>query len=447
MYLLSRWDKGVITAGVLIAGGLAWAAWVLPIGEMINVGPWSFQITDTLFVLGRRFILQNQDRPILILIYLAAAFWFGGGYCAKPGRMFTPLGLGVIGLMTAAFAVEPFLYAALFIEVAALICVPILLKPGGSPGRGVLRFITFQTLGTPFILLTGWLLVGMNTGPGEIIQIGQALVLLAIGFSFLLAVFPFHTWIPMLSEEAHPYSSAFVFFMLPGIVSLFALTFLDRYAWLRNSQDVYLMLRTAGAVMIFTGGLWAAFQRHLGRLLGYTVIVDIGLSLLAIGLAGGGIFEPFLGSQNTHPSLTIFFTLFITRGFSLGLWSLGLSALSESSPDLSFRAVQGLGRKLPLAAGGIVLAHLSMAGFPLLAGFPVRIALWENLFQVAPLNIIWALLGTAGLLVGAMRTLAVLVMGKEETTWQLSENRTLQFLTGIGIAVLIFLGIVPYMLR
>ena len=53
-------------------------------------------------------------------------------------------------------------------------------------------------LAMPFILFAGWLLAGVESSPGDIELVVQSATLLALGFSFLLAVFPLYSWIPLL---------------------------------------------------------------------------------------------------------------------------------------------------------------------------------------------------------------------------------------------------------
>ena len=56
---------------------------------------------------------------------------------------------------------------------------------------------------------------------------------------------------------------------------------------------------TVGLIMVVSGGLLAAFQRHLGRIMGYAVIVETGFSILTISLGGSiriGYFLHALGS-------------------------------------------------------------------------------------------------------------------------------------------------------
>ena len=80
---------------------------------------------------------------------------------------------------------------------------------------------------------------------------------------------------------------------------------------------------------------------------------------------------------------------------------------------------------------------------PLLASFPIRLPMWNELAQVSSTITIWALIGCMGLLLGGIRTLAVLVTGSEEQNWQFSETRgEIIFLTA-GIILLLIWGLFP----
>jgi formate hydrogenlyase subunit 3/multisubunit Na+/H+ antiporter MnhD subunit len=440
LYLLRRWKQGILITGVLVAATLSWLGWQLPVGESLAIGPWSLEISDTLWILGRRFVLTNAERPLLAVIYLAAAFWFGGSLAARTNSIFVPAGLGVVSLMTASFAVDPFLYAALFIEMAALLCIPLLATPRQTAGRGVLRFLTFQTLGTPFILFTGWVTASIQSNPTQSELVLRGALLAGLGFSFLLAVFPFHTWMPMLSDESHPFPAAFVFYMLPGSVFLFGIKFLGMNEWLSGFFWVPALLQAAGGLMIVTGGIWAAFQRRLGRMLAYAMMVEIGLSFLVIELQRSGSVTSADGSGTGN---TLFLSLFISRGLALGVWALALSVFRQQAPSLRFWDVRGLGRRFPVAACALILAHFSLAGFPLLAGFPIRLSLIDGLAASAPLAAFWILIGMVGLFIGALRTLAVLVMGAGEEPWTISESRLLRLLLLAGMAGLVLAGVIP----
>jgi formate hydrogenlyase subunit 3/multisubunit Na+/H+ antiporter MnhD subunit len=205
-----------------------------------------------------------------------------------------------------------------------------------------------------------------------------------------------------------------IFLMLPEMVMLFGLSFLERYTWLRETTSVYATLRLAGVASIFIGGGWAASQRHLGRMLGFAVIVEIGYSLLAVGTTGG---------------LPLHFALLMPRALGIGVCSLALSAIRSRTEGLDFHQVRGAARRMPVAATGVVLAQFSLAGFPLLAGFPVHLALWETVGRQFQWVAVWSLIGSAGLMAAGLRSMYVLLTdsamdgGNRTAYWKVSETR------------------------
>ena len=431
---LPRRGRTVAGLGSVIALLLAGFAWLIPIDAALRLGPLSLKIAPSMQVLGRRFLLSGADQPILTLIYALTALWFFGSEAAGIARRMVPLGLAITALMIGSLAVEPFLYAALLIEMAVLLAVPLLSPLQQVPGRGIVRFLIYQTLAVPFILFSGWLLAGVEASPADLLLTAQAGALLGLGFAFLLAIFPLYTWIPMLMEESSPYAVGFILWILPAATLLFGSGFIDRYAWLRLSPQLILILRSAGLLMVVTGGIWAAFQNHLGRMMGYAAIVETGFTLLALSL----------GSQN---GVMIFFMFFIPRALGLAVWSLALSTLRSNIESLHFSAVQGIARTYPVVSTGLIIAHFSAVGFPLLAGFPVLLVLWQDMARVSLGIAFWFFLGIFGLFIGGVRALAVLVMSPENSTWGLGETWQQGILMGLGLIVLFLLGLFPQLVQ
>jgi formate hydrogenlyase subunit 3/multisubunit Na+/H+ antiporter MnhD subunit len=230
----------------------------------------------------------------------------------------------------------------------------------------------------------------------------------------------------MLAAEAHPYAAGLIFLMLPEIIMLFGLSFIDRYTWLRENSSMYGFLRLAGVVSVLIGGWWAASQRHLGRMLGYVVIVEIGYSLLAVGTTGG---------------LPLHFALLMPRALGFGVFSLALSAIRARTGGLDISQVQGVARRMPIAAAGVVVAQFALAGFPLLAGFPVHLALWETVGKQYLWAAGWSMLGSAGLMVAALRSLSVLLSNPEDTPWHVSETRLEAILLIAGMTAILAAGL------
>ncbi|HTX89920.1 MAG TPA: proton-conducting transporter membrane subunit, partial [Anaerolineales bacterium] len=295
----------------------------------------------------------------------------------------------------------------------------------------LIRFLIFQTLAMPFILFSGWLLAGIEANPGNLVLVQQAALLLGLGFAFLLAIFPFHIWIPLLTEESHPYNVGFILWMISTVTIFFGLGFIDRYTWLRDAPLLGTVLTSVGVLMVISGGILAAFQRHLGRILGYAVIVETGFSLLAISMT------PRLG-------MLVFFQLLVPRALSLEAWALALSVFKEQqSIDPTLGGIKGLARSWPFAAGGLILANLSLAGMPLLAGFPAHQAIWEGLARQSISLAFWGFIGSLGLFVSAIRMLLALTKAPEGALWGSRETPRQRFLLVIAILAVFLLGLFP----
>ncbi len=371
----------------------------LNIGEVVALGSWAFIVEDQLSIAGRSLVISNLDRPQIALFYLALSFWLFGATVISVPPLFVPLGLASTAVLIASLSVQPILYAALLIEVAILLFV-LMLTPMGRPvHRGILRFLTYQTLGLPFILTAGWFLSGIELEAGNTQDITRAAIFLGFGFAFHLGIFPLHSWIPMLTEKAHPYVTTFVIATLLSVGILLPVGFMQRYPSLYENLNLLEILRLIGVLMVLVGGVWGTFQRDLGRILGFAMIVETGRTILAISLPGG--------SQ-------LLFGLLFPRILAFGVWALSLSILKTHVFDFKFRNVQGYGRKFPISAIGIVLANFSVAGIPVLAGFPINLILWEQLATFGGWVAVATVVGSAGLIVGGLRSLAVLVMGPEE---------------------------------
>ena len=428
--LFFRSRKTIALSASILTLFLTLAAWLLPIDTAMTIGGISLKISSSFEIFGRHLMLTSADRSLLALIYGSSMVWFAVAPGIRAPRRFTSLGLIITAILVAALAVEPFLYAALLIEMAVLLTVPLLSVPGKKPGKGLLRFLIFQTLAMPFILFSGWLLAGIEANPGNLGLVQQAAILIGLGFAFLLAVFPFYSWIPMLIEESSVYVVGFIFWLFPTVNLFFGLGFLDHYTWLKDLPDMGSILMVVGTLMVVSGGILSAFQRQLGRIMGYAMIMETGFSILAISLMGTS-------------GLNLFFMLLIPRFIGLLVWAFSLSILKNHSPVLELAGIKGIARVLPFASSGLMLSLLAMAGMPLLAGFPAHQAIWENLAVHSLPVVAWVLAGGISLIFTTLRVLSVFVMAPEGTLWESHESNAQRILLALGYLVLLLLGIFP----
>lgn len=429
---LLRFRRIVFIISSVTSGLLAIIAAITTISEPINLGFMSLKIDPGFSILGRSLLLDQADQTILVLLYTFTTFWLVGGLVVGTTSLLAPAALVITSLLVASLAVEPFLYAALMIEGVVLVSIPLLSKPFSEPNPGVVRYLVFQTIGMPFLLITGWLLSGIETAPADPAEVIQIIIFLGVGFAFIMAIFPLYSWIPMLAEEEDTFLTGYLFLLLQTGVLFYLLSFIDHYSWLRESIDLPRILQYAGLLMIITGGLWSGFQRNLARMFGFAVIVENGFAILALGLM-------------TVRGYELFANMLLARMVSFGLWSLSLSIIKSRSGSLDLDKVRGLAHNQPLLAISILAAQFSIGGLPLLAGFPIRISLIEELsLQSTALS--WLIIiGIGGVWAGGIYSLFIFLQKKQADINLSLGSRFVPVLLFLGISVLVFLGLFPHL--
>lgn len=418
---------------VITAFGLALLAALFPENLTLSIGPLRLVFSENLAILGRQITVKYEILPFISLIYAMTGLWTLSSWFPNTPVAFRPISLVLTALLTAAAGVEPFLYAAVLIQIAILVSVPMLSQGGGATDRGILRYLTLQTLAMPLILLAGWLLTGVETLPADSPLVGQSTILLGLGFALWLGIFPFHSWIPMVTQRSRPNVVGFLVFLFPTTILVFSLNFFNRYTFLRNLPNLAETLQLFGVVMIVIGGLWTAFQTDLKRAFGFSVLTESGFSLAALGLISQG-------------GLNWLMLLFPLRALGFWLWSFALTALENHAEELTFESVRGIARQFPILSAGLILAQFSIAGMPLLASFPIKLALLSATLNAGTAFGLWSFIGNLGLFLFTLRLLFSLLTPQDENTfekWRLSEKSNEYLPVLIMILILVLLGLFP----
>jgi len=427
--LLASFRRTVIIVAVVFCLLLALTAILQPLSSPIQLGRWTIELEGPLNILGRSFSLGDPDRFLLAMVFGFGAFWFVGSRAAGTHRFFVPLGLIMMSLLVSAVAVKPFLYSALLIEMAALAAVPMLVGPGQTASQGVMRFIIFQTLAIPFILLAGWVLGVTGGSSVESGRMLRAVVLLGLGFAFWLAVFPFYSWVPMLAKQAHPYSAGFVLTLFPGVGFLLAAKFLSSAGWVSQVPQMYPAIQFVGLLMIATGGMWAAFQEDAARLMGYAIIVETGFALISLSFQTGQISQVYAAA-------------YLPRVTALAIWALSLSLLRRSGIGTTFDEVSHTPRRLRWIVMALCIAVFSLGGFPLLGTFPVRLPVIEQVAGASLLSAVWLMVGVAVYFLSAIR-LALAVVTASPTDDEAVLSRGEVTMLALGCIALVLIGLFP----
>jgi len=346
---------------------LAVVAMIFPQNLDLRLFGRNFLFDDTFLILNRALIITGTELKTVAMLYLFSFLWNIAGMRFSVSRWFPTISLTITALWVSALAVEPFLYAALIVELIVLISVVLLTPRGEQAGSGVMRYLVLQTIALPFILLSGWMVTGIESAPSASTLILRGAVLILIGFSLWLAVFPLHTWLPMLADKTHPWVFSFVFLMQQSGLSIFLLKVLDQFAWLRNLNGVFPAMQWVGVLTVLAGGVLASLQTKVNRILAYLILIETGYSVLAIGLISQGGGEALALS-------------FLPRALAYLQYAYTLSSIQQVAPEIDggFPSLRGLFTRLPFHSMSLIISLLSLLGLPALGLFPARRMLWNS---------------------------------------------------------------------
>ncbi|HEX2954653.1 MAG TPA: NADH-quinone oxidoreductase subunit M [Bacillota bacterium] len=213
------------------------------------------------------------------------------------------------------------------------------------------------------------LAVGVRTGNLPI-KIGMAFIFFA--FALKAGMIPFHAWLP----DAYTGAPAPVSVLLGGIVT----KVVGVYTMMRIALSVFgfnytfsMLLLTIGAVSVTLGAFMAMGQNDFKRMLAFSSISQIGYIMM--GIASGNAIG-IIGAVFHFFNHSIFKSLLF----------LNSSAVEQATGKRNLDALGGLSNKMPVTGTTSVIALLSTAGIPPLAGFwsklLIIIGLWtgENYF-------------------------------------------------------------------
>jgi NADH-quinone oxidoreductase subunit N len=220
------------------------------------------------------------------------------------------------------------------------------------------------------VLLYGMALTYLATGALDLPAIGAALgsvlvpsgvvavalVLVAVGVGFKVALAPFHLWAPDVYQgaptsvtalmAAATKAAAFALLLRMALVAFPALS----AAWAPT-------LAVLAAASMLYGAVAALVQADLKRILAYSSVTHAGYA--AIGVVARS-------TEGLGATMTYLLTYAVG---SLAAFGAVIAVERRRRGEVTLATLRGLGRTSPLLAGILALALLSLAGIPLTAGF------------------------------------------------------------------------------
>lgn len=257
-------------------------------------------------------------------------------------------------------------------------------------------------------------------------------LLFLIGFSFKIAAFPFHMWVPDVYHGSPTTVAAL--FSTGGKAAAFSAIIATLFALFNGQNGNFFTpyLAIISLLSMFYGSIVAIAQDNIKRMLAYSSISHAGY--LAIGLAAGN-YDAIAG--------VIFYLAAYTF---MNLGAFGIVGLIEGSNEtnLDINSYSGLGTRKPLLAAFLSLFMFALAGIPPFAGFFGKYYIF---IAAVKADLTWlAILGVISSAISVYFYLRIVVLmyfkSPEDNTSIVVDNNSLLAIS-ISIAIVILLGIFP----
>jgi len=273
-----------------------------------------------------------------------------------------------------------------------------------------------------------------------------AFLFLFIAFAIKVPIFPFHTWLPLAHVEAPTAVSV----ILAGV-----LLKLGTYGMMRILFPMFpvaslwfsIPLFILAFINIVYGALVAMAQTDMKKMVAYSSINHMGYALL--GMAAFTV-TGFNGA----------ILQMVTHGIITGSLFLLVGVLYDRAHTRDIDSFGGLGARLPIYTGLVILASMASLGLPGLAGFISEFLCFLGsfssnsqvlVFGTIPVSKFFTTLSVAGILVTAaffLRMVQKVFLGPLNAKWDTLKDMNLRELVSVvPLTVLtILVGVWPHWL-
>ncbi len=268
-----------------------------------------------------------------------------------------------------------------------------------------------------------------------------ALFLLAFGVK--AGVVPLHVWAPgAYGENDQSYTSFFSGVLSKAgvygfIITLFVMPSLYGIYFAMGTFHGHLtgtyLIAWAGAVTVVVASFLAVLQEDIRKLLAYSSVGQVGYIILALGVFNGVA----VGGAMFHV---------LSHAMFKGLFWLISAALILRTGKTRFEDFGGLAEKMPVTFAMALIAVLSLAGIPPMAGFASKWLIYEGAIQAhMPLVAGTIFLGSALAFAYVVRFLYAVWFGQRPSDLDDVREAPLPLLVGMTVLAIpnIVFGIAP----
>ena len=359
------------------------------------------------------------------LVLLVIDVWIG-----EPAYNFFPtaLGIGAVIVAVLSLAVPLAIYATLLLGLLIPVGSFVFQVHRNRSVEAALRHFAFVALGGSLGLAALALAAGLPKDQPAMTFV-LLVVVLVIAFALKLAAIPFHTHAALLVSEAPAAALALYFGVLVPLTFLaFAqiLTLSGLLPAIVQVHKVQDLLLGIGLVSAVGGALLASGAGDLRRLVAYSVISNLGASLVGIGTLSG-------------PGIVGAIAIVLVTGVCATQQLLAAGALERASTPEDARPSAA---RAPIAAAAFIAGAAGMIGLPPLVGFPGHFFV-ELIAYAFSGWVGTALVGATVLLLVAQLRAGIALFAAPIETWRVEPRPVAGAIGAIIFAALLLGGVAP----
>lgn len=382
------------------------------------------------------------------VIIITAFFWFilANDYFKSDSSLADHFSLVLFALtgalMLTAFTNMTTLFLGIEILSIPLYVLAASRKSDVKSNEAGFKYLIMGSLASAFLLF-GIALIYGATASFDLVQIRAAvsagnmplffyagIIMILVAMCFKVSAAPFHFWAPDVYEGSPTVITA----LMSTIVKTAAFAAFMRlflYSFAGASETWGWVLGAIIALSLFISNITAASQSNVKRMLAYSSISHAAFMLMAI----------LANSPGTSQKVILYYSL----AYSIGsIASFTVLYQVSRKGDESFDAFNGLAKRNPMMALGMLIAMLSLAGIPVTAGFFAKYYVFTSLMATSyKWLLILAVLTSCVGVYYYFKVIIAMYFKKSQSEEPVTFEMTHALLLGITTIVTLALGLMP----